>query len=141
MYINERAPIDFIMRLFRGYSSQDLWAINDFVVRKIRKPLKRFIKKAIKDGYGVPSKLISEEYGNCRTGIHGMKVVNKEIKGRSHKDLRKEWVTILKKIDKAFDLYYETEIKNPTLKYRERDQKEMDEGFLLFGKYLSNLWD
>jgi hypothetical protein len=50
----------------------------------------------------------------------------------------KEWKQILKKIDRAFDVYYKTEIKynvNRTPKKITRDWEIIKEGIDLFGKW------
>lgn len=109
--------------------------MNDFVVKKIRKPLKAFIKLAIAEGYGYPSRLTLEEYPDGKVARGKNKSTDRQ--------LRAKWTTILKKIDKAFDLYYEAELKDMG-DFRRPNKKEWEqisEGFELFGKYLQSLWD
>lgn len=116
MYIDFSAPKYWIQTLFRGHSERDLWAMNDLIIRRTRKPLKAFVRYKIKHANSYPSSL-------------------KNIK---------EWQDILKKIEKAFDVYYKYEMKGykeRTVKQLIKDSKEMQEGFELFGKWFLALWD
>ena len=143
MYINEKAPLHLVQRLVRGWSDEDLWDITPLIVGKIRKPLKACIKHIIKEGYGVPSKLIQEQYPDLKGDGRVVKIGDKKTKSgkiKSDTQLRKEWISVLKKIERAFDLYYYEEMKskNPdgsSLK----EWEEITEGFELFGKYMTSL--
>lgn len=118
----------FFQRLFKGYDDTDEWSLYGGIVRRIRKPLKAFVKYNLEHGAGCPSDLYDHEA---------------EKKGE---DACKAWREILGKIDLAFDLLVEDEyatdawFKKTTEEHIE-DNKKMQEGLEFFGKYFRTLWD
>lgn len=105
-----------LQRILRGWSDEDMWEYDMFVVRKIRPSLKAFVMIK-KNGSGYPASLKNME----------------------------EWKDILTKIERAFDLYYEMEItgtkKHKSFESKIKAYKETEEGFALFGKFLRGMWD
>lgn len=120
----------FFQRLFKGYCDEDLWDLDYFILKKIRKPLKAFVKFKIKHGMGVPACLAFEKDG----------VTEKKDNGQ------KDWNNILKKIETAFDLMWEDyemteEWCKKTHEQRMKDDRKIAEGMRLFAKYFRALWD
>lgn len=113
----------FIQRIFRGYSDEDIYDLEYFIVKKIRKPLKAFVKHQEEKGYTLP------------------------------RDFSKDpaaWLIILKKMEFAFDQRwkeetdlnsYVMESNSMTTDERVQFNKKIKEGFELFGKYFCDLWD
>jgi hypothetical protein len=117
----------WLQKKFRGYGDNDLWALDDLFVRTMRKPFKTFVAM--------------ERLGYPEDQTNGPKTPE-------------EWEEILKKIELAFDLYYEYNMdfdaydkkkegktKEEWIKLMIEDQKKILEGFKLFGKYVESLWD
>lgn len=105
-----------IQRIVRGYSDADVWNLNDFIVEKIRKPLKAYIRHQETNGMSLPP-----EFENNPT----------------------EWLLTLSKMEYAFDqVYLENNggverIPEEIMEHR----KKIQEGFEKFGYFLQNLWD
>lgn len=114
-----------LQRLVRGYGDDDLWCLSCLMTEKLRKPFKAFVKYQKKHGVGCPPELFDK----------------KNEKNQCHK-----WITILEKIELAFDLDYEEVIGsdkyfNKTTEQQIEDSKTIKEGFELFGKYYQAFWD
>jgi len=113
-----------LQRLIRGYGDDDLWGFSYFVTMKLRKPFKAFVRYQKKHGMGCPPELFDRKNEN-----------------ECHK-----WITILEKIELAFDLDYEDCIGSDkyfkkSIDQRLKDSKKIKEGFELFGKYYMSFWD
>lgn len=104
---------------FKGYNECDLWSLDYYLVREIRPALKDFIKMYKRKGCGCPDELFDTE--------------NKD--NQCHK-----WLTVLKKMEKAFDLMYYDDFDKPYDMIKE-NEKEIEEGLALFAKYFRHLWD
>ncbi|MEK6878052.1 MAG: hypothetical protein AABY22_00510 [Nanoarchaeota archaeon] len=114
----------FLQRVFRGYGDDDLWSLDWFIVKKVRKPLKAFINYQINNGHGCPADFFDKD-------INGNECIR--------------WIECLKKIERAFDLSYKEgyggKYYEKSVKQLREDGEDIQEGFELFGKYLQNLWD
>lgn len=109
--------------LTRGYSDQDTWDVEHFVIRKVHGPLMQFVEDYEEGGMSLPTEFASDPAA---------------------------WLMILKKIEYAvdqkwkedfeFDEYHDRWIKM-TDEERTKHQKDIDEGLELFGRWLQNLWD
>ncbi len=121
----------WLQKRFRGYGDDDLWGLDWWMTKKIRKPFKHFVANQKKYGHGCPSQLTMDKEGkNTMTVEEGMK----------------EWNRILAKIDKAFDIEYEENMwtdsySKKTTGQRIEDSKKRQEGMELFGKYYGSFWD
>jgi hypothetical protein len=107
--------------LTKGYCDCDLWGLDHFIVEKIRAPLKEFIRYQEERGHGVPTDFANDSAG---------------------------WLAVLKKIEFAFDESYAEEHdyriwygEGMTHEQVMERYKKVQEGFELFGKYFSDLWD
>ena len=118
----------FFQRLVRGYDDTDLWYLDNFILRKIRKPFKAFLKYQKYKGHGCIPDLFDE--------------TNKE-------NPCWRWIEILEQIDEAFDLmwddYYNMEANYTDgkldIKKCKVSDKKINRGLNLFAKYFRNLWD
>lgn len=115
----------FFQRIFRGYSDEDLWNLDWFILQKIRKPFKAFVKYQKENGHGCPIDLY--DMGNHENESH-------------------KWTKVLEQIEEAIDLKYEDDSGadswlDKTLEQQIKDDKKIDKGFRLFGKYFNGLWD
>ena len=107
----------------RGYSDQDTWNLNSYILKKVYKPLKIFVKNYEEGGFSLPAKFAEDPAA---------------------------WLWILKKIEFAIEqkwkdendfLEYNKYLKKLTDAEREEHQKNIEEGLELFGKYFMYLWD
>lgn len=120
-------PIKFYYQSFeykcdqinKGYSNEDVFDLDIFIVEKIRNPFKAYVR-------------YQEEHG---------KTLPKDFKTNPS-----GWLEVLSKIEYAFDAYQEDfesgffiDIEK-TEKQKIREQK-IQEGFELFGKYLKDLYN
>jgi hypothetical protein len=108
-------------RLFRGYADCDVWDVGSFIINKIHAPLKEFARREEEEGMSLPAEFETDPAA---------------------------WLEIVKKIEFSIDHawkeendmdYYPT--KNMGIDEEREFYEHVDEGFLLFGKYLRNLWD
>jgi|6_EtaG_2_1085325.scaffolds.fasta_scaffold00110_35 hypothetical protein len=107
----------FFQRLIRGYSDSDIWNLDTFIVKKIRKPLKAYIRHQEKEGMSLPATFDKDPTA---------------------------WLLTLSKIEFAFDEVYEDKTwldGKLTKEERLEIDKRVVEGFELFGKYFQHLWD
>lgn len=104
----------------KGYTRNDVYGLNDYLIGLIYEPLKDFVEHYETHGMALPPEFATDPGA---------------------------WLMILKKIEYAFDAEYERllgfndmtfALNNAEL--REHDEK-VQEGFELFGKYLRNMWD
>ena len=110
-----------IQEWVRGYSDADLWNLNYFIIKKVRKPLNAFVKHQEERGMSLPS------------------------------DFEKDpaaWLVVLGKMRYSFDQSWLNENdENHDFLHTMTDEQRMEyynkiqEGFELFGKYLTNLWN
>lgn len=109
--------------LTKGYCDCDIWNLNDFIIKKVRKPLKEFVRYQEEKGHSLPGDFERDPAG---------------------------WLVVLSKMEYAFDHayrddyeegYYELVIKPMTDEQRTDHYKKINEGMELFGKYLLTLWD
>lgn len=122
----------FIQRIFRGYSDQDLWSLDYWMLKKIRKPFKAFVKHQKENGHSYPSSLIIEKK------IDG--VIKNDDKGFDR------WIKILEQIEEAMDLQwldYSCDDKwyNMSSEEFRIAYDKINKGWKLFGKYFGNFWD
>ena len=105
--------------LVYGYSDSDIWNLNDYIVRKVYFPLKEFVYNYEQQGMSLPSAFETDPAA---------------------------WLLTLKKIEYAFDRVWEDErglsdwSKKSIEEIRE-DNRKIQEGMELFGKYMMDLWD
>src|ERR1035437_4891831 len=113
----------FYQSITRGYRDEDLYSLDDFIMRKVRKPLKAFVRYQEQHGMGLPNDFTSNPAG---------------------------WLETLAKMEYSFDEAWKQEYEdhyatNKILKMPDEEQeayyKKVSEGFELFGKYLRSLWD
>ena len=114
-------------RARRGYSECDVWGLNGFIIEKLHKPIKAFVKYQAEHGHGAPVEFEKDPAG---------------------------WLEVLYKIEYAFDQGYQEEVtytdefhehlmemlEAKDGRYEER-LKKMQEGFELFGRFLQTMWD
>jgi hypothetical protein len=107
--------------IFRGYSDSDVWNLGSFIVRKTYIPLKRFVKNYEEHGMSLPVEFASDPGA---------------------------WLMILKKIEFAFDSVWEDEnemenrfTRGMTAEQLKEHNLKVEEGLILFGKYIRSLWD
>ena len=105
----------------RGYSDRDVWNLSSFVLNKVRAPLKEFVQHQAEEGMILPNEFATDPAA---------------------------WLEILQKIEFSIDHAWKEEneldynpIRNMGIEEKEEFYKKVDEGFLLFGKYLRDLWD
>lgn len=110
-------------KIFRGYSDVDVLNLNYFILRKIYKPFKKFVRYQETRGMGLPTEFETNPGG---------------------------WLEVLAKIEFSLDYEWKTEIEyeedfNPYEGLNEEQTKEysdkIEEGFELFGKHLRSFWD
>jgi hypothetical protein len=108
----------FFQRLIRGYADCDIWSLDVFIVEKIRKPLKAFIRHQEEEGMSLPA-----EFGDNPTA----------------------WLLTLSKIEYAFDQVWmrEKNLSDEVMSHGEQveNEKKIAEGFELFGRFFQHLWD
>lgn len=117
----------FTQRLWRGYGDDDLWNLDYFMLKKIRKPFKALVRQKEEDGLGYPA--------NLSHGLRNGKIVKK----LSDEKAFEEWIKILKTIERAMDLLWREHNRGNILTSEEK--KEADKGMKLFGKWFSAFWD
>lgn len=104
-------------RITRGYSDSDLWDFDTYVTSRIRNAFKAFVRYQETQGMSTPEEFESDPAA---------------------------WLTILQKIEKAFDLHH-FETNDPVGFYEmytdDTASKQIDEGLALFGKYYQDFWD
>lgn len=103
----------------RGYSDCDIWNLNDFIIRKVRLPLKAYVRHQEEHGMATPFDFATNPVG---------------------------WLEVLAKMEYSFDETYNDRflaLDQPkrTPEQMEEYNKKIQEGFELFGKYCMNLWD
>ena len=108
-------------RFIRGYSEVDVWNLNSFIIDKIHEPLNKFVKHQEEHGMSLPIEFQSDPGA---------------------------WLVVLSKIKFSVDHAWKDEHEldyNPTkgmgIDEVAEFKKKVDEGFLLLGKYLRDLWD
>ena len=105
--------------IVRGYSDCDLWNLNDYIIRKVRLPLKAFVRYQEEHGMSTPNDFATDPAA---------------------------WLVVLSKMEYSFDEAYNDrflslEQLKRTPEEMEEYNKKVQEGFELFGKYCMNLWD
>ena len=105
----------FFQRLFRGYDDTDLWGLDTWIIKKIRKPFKAFVRKGT---MSYPSSLAPKKWDEI------LKQIEEAI------DLYYE-----EEIELIIDWG-----KISGDQFAERNKKKQ-KGMELFGKYFFNLWD
>ena len=120
----------FIQKIFRGYSDQDLWALDTTMKKFILPRLKAFKKM---NRYGIP--ILDKE----------MSVVEMH-QGRSAEQMEEEvktWESYLDLMIKAFELELQ-DIEDWTGSSKPLTQEDyilIEKGKALFHKYFDDLWD
>jgi hypothetical protein len=111
----------WIQRMWYGYSEDDVWNLNSYLIDKIYWPLKTFVKDYEEHGMALPREFASDPGA---------------------------WLMILKKMELAFDSAWADEFEEEnrfTKGMNEEQIKEhklqVEEGFTLFGKYMRDLYD
>jgi len=128
----------FFQRIFRGYDDTVAWSFYWYFIHTIRNPFKFFVKNYKKHGIGCPGEFFDSNAKN--------------------NDECKEWVNLLEKIEKAFDMLYDKEefnesyektvygkdgmkIEKFNTKKAEEYDRQIQEGLDLFAKHLAGFWD
>lgn len=114
--------IFWIERLFKGYDRSAIWNLDAYIVKRNYKAIKAFVNYKLINANSVP-----------------VEFENKEA----------EWSEVLRKILYSFDfLYHDREDDiynnsdtNKTIKKWQHENKKVQEGLELFGKYFKCLWD
>jgi len=109
-------------RVFRGYDDNDVYNINSFVIDKVHAPFKKYVTYQNEHGKSLPLEFAEDPQA---------------------------WLIILNKMWYAIDDYWKTDhedgygisIMEMTEEKQKAHQARVDEGFLLFGKYLKDIWD
>lgn len=109
-------------RVFRGYDDNDVYNINSFVIDKVHAPFKKYVAYQNEHGKSLPLEFAEDPQA---------------------------WLIILNKMWYAIDDYWKTDhedgygisIMEMTEEKQKVHQTRVDEGFLLFGKYLKDIWD
>uniref|UniRef100_A0A6M3JKE0 Uncharacterized protein n=1 Tax=viral metagenome TaxID=1070528 RepID=A0A6M3JKE0_9ZZZZ len=122
-----------IQKIFRGYGDDDLWSLDYWMLKKIRKPFKAFVKNQKEHGHSYPAHL---------------SVKNKEI------DIVKKiedpgaikWIKILEQIEEAIDLMWLDYSCNDkwydmTSEEHRIANDKINKGWKLFGEYFGSFWD
>jgi hypothetical protein len=111
----------FFQSLFRGYNHHDVYNVNSFIIKKIRPVFKKYVRYEEEHGMSLPFDFSSDPAG---------------------------WLIVLKKIEFSIDHEwdeFQTDDYNPcekmTTEEREEFNKKVQEGFELWGRYFTNLWD
>ena len=108
-------------RFIRGYADPDVWNLNSYLISKIHGPLKEFVLNQVESGMSLPEQFATDPAA---------------------------WLEVLQKIEFSVNHawkdehqldYYPT--KNMGIDEKEEFYKKVDEGFLLLGKHLRDLWD
>jgi len=118
----------FFQELFKGYSDCDLWGLDYFIVRKLKKPLKAFVEYNKKHRHGCPPEFFNTKYKNECQKWHD--ILDEILWSFEHYDMEIEENPY--SIDKDKKQYLE-------FLYSHRDKQQ--KGLELFGKYLNNFWD
>ena len=108
--------------LTKGYCDCDIWNLNDFILRKIRKPLKEFVRYQSEEGMGLPM--------DFETDPAGWLVVLKEIEFAVD-----DWWK-MDNDDNYFKIYCDMDLET-----KKAHNERVSKGFELFGKYLRSMWD
>lgn len=110
-----------LQRLFRGYADCDLWNLDSFIINKIYRPLKKFVKHQEEEGTSLPQEFATDPAA---------------------------WLLVLKKIEFSFDHEWREEhelgydpYKNLTPEQKIEFDDNVQKGFELFGRHLRGLWD
>lgn len=105
----------------KGYADRDVWGLNNYIINKVRAPLKEFVRYQAEEGFSLPNEFETDPAA---------------------------WLEILQKIEFAFNhewsLINETNYRpyhNLTEDERNNHTKRVNEGFELFGKHLRALWE
>lgn len=117
-----RASKFWYQEVTRGYSDADVWNLNSFIVRQIYKPLKKFINTYEESGRSLPLEFATDPAA---------------------------WLLILKKIEFSFDHLWkddnDADYWPPIFNKSDEEIKEfeakVEEGLVLFGKHIRDLWD
>lgn len=111
---------ELIYKIFHGYKKNDIYNMNSYIIRKIRKPFKAYVRYEERHGMSLP-----------------MDFANDPAK----------WLEVLKKIEFSIDEAYReyTEFYIPmdgkTKEEVEEYYKKRKEGFILLGTHLEDFWD
>jgi len=121
----------FIQRIFRGYGDDDLWSLDYWMLKKIHKPFKAFVKSQKENGHGYPARLMKKEIDIISKG-----------KDRGFND----WIKILEQIEEAMDLQwldYSCDDKwfNMNSEEHRIAYDKINKGWKLFGEYFGDFWD
>ena len=108
--------------LTKGYCDCDVWNLNDFILKKIRKPFKAFIRYEEEHGHSLPWDFQTDPAG---------------------------WLVTLADIEYALDDWwkhdYEDDYSINIMKLPDEERKahteRVNKGFLLLGKYCRDFWD
>ena len=122
----------FFQRLFRGYGDDDLWSLDYWILEKIRKPFKAFVKNQKKNGSSYPDSLVYPKY----IDIH----IKKEDEGFDR------WIKILEQIEEAMDLRWldytcDDKWLDMTTEEQLEVYKKIEKGWKSFGEHFGDFWD
>jgi len=107
--------------LVRGYSERDILGMNSFIINKLRRPIKEYVRFEAEEGMALPKEFETDPAS---------------------------WLFILEKIEYSFDSEWleENDWDNRKTALMSPEQidihnKKVTEGFELFGRYLMDMWD
>lgn len=124
--IRRLEDIPFLLRmkfqkLKRGFSDEEVWNFNSFIIDKAYKPFKEFYRYQSEEGKSLPAEFETDPAAWL------------EILGKVNFAIEHEWREANDPDFHPYKNFNEVERKD----YNER----LDEGFMLFGKYLRHFWD
>lgn len=112
----------FFQRVTRGYDDRAMWDLGGYILNHAYKPFKAFVKKYEEEGLSLPHDFVTDPAA---------------------------WLLVLQKIEFSFDYYWNSlhddcsfdEYKQKTKEEIHEENKKVQEGMELFGKYMMDLWD
>lgn len=110
----------FRQRRNRGFDDSELWNF-DYTIAKFMAPRMKVFIENVREHGGVPIRLTKEDGSDPR-----------------NEQAFAEWILILKKIQRAFQLMIDEE--NAEKIYTQEQYDQMDEGLKLFGEWYKSLW-
>lgn len=108
-------------RFFHGYADPDVWDLGSYIIDKLQAPLKEFVKFESEQGTSLPTEFETDPAA---------------------------WLLVLQKIEFSVDHAWKEEheidyfpTKNMGIDEKKEFYKQVDEGFVLLGKHLRQIWN
>lgn len=120
----------WLQRKFRGYADIDVWNLNDYIIRTLKEPIKKFVKeKRLIMVTGLTDKQWDKVLEDI---LWSFENYDKDSPMDKHfmENKNEELLIFCKDNTKSLNIVMKKEI---------RYHKRMKRGFALFGKYLKNL--